>query len=110
VSSARGPRPDPGLQPERTALAWRRTALALMVGPVVAARLLVPELGVVAAVAAAGGLALAIYVAVSSSARYRDAARADDPDRPAGAALLLVTALVPVVGGLLVLALVLVRI
>jgi uncharacterized membrane protein YidH (DUF202 family) len=36
---------DPGMQPERTALAWRRTALTVAVGAVVSFRLLPPVLG-----------------------------------------------------------------
>jgi len=36
---------DPGLQPARTQLAWRRTALSIAVGSVVAARLLPQAMG-----------------------------------------------------------------
>lgn len=63
---------DPGLQPERTELAWRRTALALGAGSLVAARLL-PEVFQHAAWAFAGlaGLIAATVLWVAARRRYR---------------------------------------
>jgi uncharacterized membrane protein YidH (DUF202 family) len=58
---------DPGLQPERTALAWRRTALALVAGSLVATRILPEVLGGwavllgLAGVFSAGGLLWAVH-------------------------------------------------
>jgi uncharacterized membrane protein YidH (DUF202 family) len=51
---------DPGLQPERTALAWRRTALSLAVGAVVSFRLLPPVLGVWSIGVGVAGLLLSV--------------------------------------------------
>lgn len=93
---------DPGLQLERTALSWRRTALALTVGPLVAARVLAPELGALSVLAAVGGVALGGYIALASSARYRAIHRRltgeAGPGPMPGAALLAVLASVPLVG------------
>jgi uncharacterized membrane protein YidH (DUF202 family) len=62
---------DPGLQPERTALAWRRTGLSLAVGSVVAVRILPEHLGIWAIGPAGLGLLAAVLVLVSSERRYR---------------------------------------
>lgn len=62
---------DPGLQAERTALAWRRTALAMSVASVGAARLAVPTFGVVAVVLGALGVLQAALVAAIAWHRYR---------------------------------------
>ncbi|PPF70441.1 DUF202 domain-containing protein [Clavibacter michiganensis] len=91
--AARGERPyDPGLQPERTALAWRRTALALVVGSLLGLRALPAVLGAPGLALAFVGVALALSVLVTAHRRYRRVhriltTRAADPAAPPGAAL-----------------------
>ena len=67
--------PDPvvdlGLHAERTALAWRRTALGVAVGGVVALRLAAPALGPVVALAAVSGGVLAALAFWLAGRRYR---------------------------------------
>jgi hypothetical protein len=64
---------DPGLQPERTALAWRRTGLAVAVGAIAGARVLVPTLGAGAIVVGLLGLGLATLLVLGSTRRARRA-------------------------------------
>ncbi|RFU22061.1 DUF202 domain-containing protein [Geodermatophilus marinus] len=75
MSGPPGPVFDDGLQAERTALAWRRTALAMAVGAVVGGRLAAPALGLAALVVAGIGLAQAVAVAELSWRRYRSVHR-----------------------------------
>ncbi|MCC2594665.1 DUF202 domain-containing protein [Tessaracoccus sp. OS52] len=62
---------DPGLQPERVALSWRRTALAVAVGSLVYARLIAPVIGAWALVPTLAGLVLATVMGLKSTRRYR---------------------------------------
>ena len=62
---------DLGMQAERTALAWRRTALGVGVGGVVALRVAAPTLGPVVAVAAVSGGVLAALAFWQAGRRYR---------------------------------------
>ncbi len=64
----------PGTPNERTALAWQRTALSLMVAAVAVVRLTFGDLGPVALVVLACSLPLAAWVLVESRLRYRDRA------------------------------------
>ncbi len=62
---------DPGLQPERTALSWRRTGLALAVASVAGVRVIPERLGAWALLPTCAGLVLSIAVIVVAHVRYR---------------------------------------
>lgn len=62
---------DQGLQPERTALAWRRTGLALAVGSLIGMRVLPPLLGPAAYVLAGLGVVASLAVLAAAHRRYR---------------------------------------
>lgn len=68
----RGHRPfDAGLQPERTALAWRRTAMAVAVASLAALRILPEVLGSWALIPAVLGAAVSFVAIVLTHRRYR---------------------------------------
>ncbi len=68
---------DPGLQPERTELAWRRTAMSMGVGALVAMRLLPPILGHPAwAAVGAAGVVYSAGTWFSARRRHRQVYRA----------------------------------
>lgn len=87
---------DAGLQPERTLLAWRRTALALAVIGAVGIRMAVDDLGVTAVVVGAGAVIVAAVSYVSATRRYRttheEMAADGTPPGMGGPALLMVAA------------------
>lgn len=111
TGAAEGPF-DPGLQPERTALAWQRTGLALATGALAGLRILPSLLGPVAFAPAAGGLVIAIAVVVLARRRYRRAhehlTQGSGPGLPDGA-LPAATAFLTVLAGLGALVVTLVR-
>jgi uncharacterized membrane protein YidH (DUF202 family) len=67
---------DPGLQPERTTLAWRRTTISLMLGSLVALRLLPPVLGQWSIAIGFLGLGLAAFLWSQAARRASDTAEA----------------------------------
>jgi putative membrane protein len=71
VSGVDGP---PGVAPERTRLAWRRTSLSLAVGAVAAGRLLEDEVGAVAWLLSVVALVASAAVMVAAYRRSDDAA------------------------------------
>jgi putative membrane protein len=86
---------DPGLQPERTALAWRRTALAILASSLVAARILAELFGPWAALLGLLGVALAAWLLASVHGRYRrhheSLTGSAEPGRVAGGMLIFAT-------------------
>lgn len=64
---------DPGLQAERTSLAWRRTALSVAVGSLVGLRVLPGELGAYGYAVCFLGLGWSVDLAVVARRRHRDA-------------------------------------
>ena len=87
---------DPGLQPERTALAWRRTTLTLAVGAVVSFRLLPPVLGVWSIAVGIAGLLVsaAIWILASRRARRVQTALLTSSDQLPGGGLSLFLAVI----------------
>ncbi|WP_233571883.1 DUF202 domain-containing protein [Cellulomonas triticagri] len=80
--SAPHPVPPPGAQPERTALAWRRTALSVAVGALLAARVLEPWAGPAVWLLALAGLGAAVGLGVTGARRARRWAEVVDDARP----------------------------
>jgi uncharacterized membrane protein YidH (DUF202 family) len=64
---------DVGLQPERTALAWERTAVALGAASIAATRILPQVLGTWAVLPAGFGVATSVAVFALARRRYRAA-------------------------------------
>lgn len=96
---------DPGLQPERTELAWRRTLLALAVGALVSVRVLADALGGWAVASGIAGVAVAAVLWVVARRRHRVVGAVFAGRAPAsaipGGALLLGVALLTAAGALL---------
>jgi Domain of unknown function (DUF202) len=86
---------DPGLQPERTDLAWRRSTLSVAVGALISLRLLPPVLGSVGLAVALGGLlvAAALWPLGRRRAHHTQQALRHHTSLPGGGLLLGLTAL-----------------
>jgi uncharacterized membrane protein YidH (DUF202 family) len=96
---------DPGLQPERTELAWRRTLLSLAAGALVSVRVLPSVLGDWTIATGLGGVLAAGLLWVLAHRRHRGVAEVFRGRSPAsampGGALLLALTLFTAIGAAL---------
>jgi uncharacterized membrane protein YidH (DUF202 family) len=76
--------PDGGASNERTALAWQRTALALLAGAAVLSRVTLDTLGALALLSVAVALPMTGWVLVESRLRYLDRTGDRRRSRPRG--------------------------
>lgn len=92
---------DPGVQNERTALAWTRTGLSLLGGSLLVARLSVTQLGAAAVLVVVCCVPLSCWILATSHRRYRAAAEALHAQTrlPDGALPAAVSALTVILGG-----------
>ena len=67
---------DPGLQPERTLLAWRRTCLSLAVASTAAVRFAAETIGGAAIVLGLAGVGLSAWAYLASATRHGHTHRA----------------------------------
>lgn len=89
--------PDPGRQPERTTLAWRRTVLAVGIGALLSIRLLPAQLGLGSLMIGGAGFGAAALVWVLAGHRgldIRRGLRVGNLDLPDGRLPLLLAVLV----------------
>jgi uncharacterized membrane protein YidH (DUF202 family) len=103
------PDPAPGVHNERTALAWQRTALSLLAGAAVVARLALDDLGLVAVLGFLVVLPLVVWVMWESQGRYHHHAGVRLRTRPRGGRSPAALAVVAVVIALTELAAILAR-
>nr|WP_271212035.1 DUF202 domain-containing protein [Rhodococcus wratislaviensis]GLK38359.1 hypothetical protein GCM10017611_52260 [Rhodococcus wratislaviensis] len=64
---------DPGLQPERTLLAWRRTCMSFALVSLVAMRYTVETAGVAAVLTGVGGAGMSVVAYIAATLGYRRA-------------------------------------
>ncbi len=75
---------DPGAANERTALAWQRTALSVVAGSALLAKVYAGRIGAVAMLGVVVGVPLAMWVMLESRARYRRDPGSSPRRRPRG--------------------------